>query len=84
MHRPIDPKVDCVFKTLFGSDDHRDLLIRFLKVGASLDPTRLPAWMQPPIARSAMSTIRFRLLGVRPTRDPGYPCRGMSATRAIG
>jgi predicted transposase/invertase (TIGR01784 family) len=30
MHRPIDPKVDCVFKTLFGSDDHRDLLIHFL------------------------------------------------------
>nr|WP_093191874.1 Rpn family recombination-promoting nuclease/putative transposase [Thiocapsa sp. KS1] len=27
---PIDPKVDCVFKTLFGSDDHRDLLIHFL------------------------------------------------------
>ncbi len=26
MHRPIDPKVDCVFKTLFGSEDHRDLL----------------------------------------------------------
>ncbi|MFB1490590.1 MULTISPECIES: Rpn family recombination-promoting nuclease/putative transposase [unclassified Thiocapsa] len=30
MYRPIDPKVDCVFKTLFGSDDHRDLLIHFL------------------------------------------------------
>jgi hypothetical protein len=30
MHRPIDPKVDCVFKTLFGSDEHRDLLIHFL------------------------------------------------------
>ncbi|WP_373509333.1 PD-(D/E)XK nuclease family transposase [Thiocapsa sp.] len=30
MRRPIDPKVDCVFKTLFGSGDHRDLLIHFL------------------------------------------------------
>ncbi|HSO82886.1 PD-(D/E)XK nuclease family transposase [Thiocapsa sp.] len=30
MRHPIDPKVDCVFKTLFGSDDHRDLLIHFL------------------------------------------------------
>ncbi|NEX16524.1 MAG: hypothetical protein C1943_07830 [Halochromatium sp.] len=30
MYRPIDPKVDCVFKTLLGSDDHRDLLIHFL------------------------------------------------------
>ncbi len=30
MHRPIDPKVDCVFKILFGSDDHPDLLIHVL------------------------------------------------------
>jgi hypothetical protein len=28
MYRPIDPKVDCVFKTLFGSDAARDLLNR--------------------------------------------------------
>ena len=31
--------------------------LRFLKDGESLDPTRLPAWMQPPIMRSAMSTL---------------------------
>jgi hypothetical protein len=31
--------------------------LRFLKDGASLDPARLPAWMQPPIMRSAMSTL---------------------------
>jgi predicted transposase/invertase (TIGR01784 family) len=30
MYRPIDPKVDCVFKTLLGSNDHSDLLIHFL------------------------------------------------------
>ena len=30
MYRPIDPKVDCVFKTLLGSEDHSDLLIDFL------------------------------------------------------
>ncbi|NCC23547.1 MAG: hypothetical protein EOM26_14055, partial [Alphaproteobacteria bacterium] len=30
MHRPIDPKIDCVFKTLFGSEDRRDLLIHLL------------------------------------------------------
>ena len=30
MYRPIDPKVDCVFKTLFGSEDHRELLIALL------------------------------------------------------
>jgi Skp family chaperone for outer membrane proteins len=30
---------------------------KFLKDGETLDPTRLPAWMQPPIMRSAMSTL---------------------------
>jgi predicted transposase/invertase (TIGR01784 family) len=30
MYRPIDPKIDCVFKTLFGSDERRDLLVNFL------------------------------------------------------
>jgi len=30
MYRPIDPKVDCVFKTLFGTEDHSELLIDFL------------------------------------------------------
>jgi predicted transposase/invertase (TIGR01784 family) len=41
MHRPIDPKVDCVFKTLFGSDDHRDLLVHFLNAMLASD-LRLP------------------------------------------
>jgi cbb3-type cytochrome oxidase cytochrome c subunit len=31
--------------------------LRFLKDGETLDSTRLPAWMQPPIMRSAMSTL---------------------------
>ena len=31
--------------------------LKFLKDGASLDPARLPAWMQSPIMRSAMSTL---------------------------
>jgi predicted transposase/invertase (TIGR01784 family) len=31
--------------------------LKFLKDGETLDPTRLPAWMQPPIMRSAMSTL---------------------------
>ena len=30
MYRPIDPKIDCVFKTLLGSDDQRALLVHFL------------------------------------------------------
>jgi septal ring factor EnvC (AmiA/AmiB activator) len=37
------------------SDSERWL--RFLKDGETLDPTRLPAWMQLPIMRSAMSTL---------------------------
>jgi predicted transposase/invertase (TIGR01784 family) len=31
--------------------------LKFLKDGETLDPTRLPVWMQPPIMRSAMSTL---------------------------
>jgi hypothetical protein len=49
MHRPIDPKVDCVFKTLFGSDDHRDLLIHFLNALLVED-------LAAPITRSTSST----------------------------
>jgi len=30
MKHPIDPKVDCVFKVLFGDPENRDLLIHFL------------------------------------------------------
>ncbi len=52
MHRPIDPKVDCVFKTLLGSDDHRDLLIHFLNAAARDD---LPA-PSPPSTSSTPTT----------------------------
>lgn len=30
MQHPIDPKVDCVFKALLGTEENRDLLIHFL------------------------------------------------------
>ncbi|MBB1074317.1 Rpn family recombination-promoting nuclease/putative transposase [Rhodoferax sp. 4810] len=30
MRRPIDPKVDCVFKALLGSNNNRNLLVHFL------------------------------------------------------
>lgn len=30
MHHPIDPKIDCVFKALLGSESNRSLLIHFL------------------------------------------------------
>jgi Skp family chaperone for outer membrane proteins len=31
--------------------------LKFLKDGETLDPQHLPVWMQPPIMRSAMSTL---------------------------
>ena len=40
MHHPIDPKIDCVFKALLGSESNRALLIHFLN--AILGPA-LPA-----------------------------------------
>ena len=40
MHHPIDPKIDCVFKALLGSEANRALLIHFLN--AILGPA-LPA-----------------------------------------
>ncbi len=38
MRHPIDPKIDCVFKALLGSEDNRALLIHFLNalLGAEL------------------------------------------------
>jgi len=30
MRHPIDPKIDCVFKALLGSEENRNLLIHFL------------------------------------------------------
>jgi hypothetical protein len=30
MKHPIDPKIDCVFKALLGSEDNRNLLVHFL------------------------------------------------------
>ena len=30
MKHRIDPKIDCVFKALLGSDDNRNLLVHFL------------------------------------------------------
>jgi hypothetical protein len=40
MRHPIDPKIDCVFKALLGSEGNRRLLIHFLN--AVLGP-ELPA-----------------------------------------
>jgi predicted transposase/invertase (TIGR01784 family) len=38
MQHPIDPKIDCVFKALLGSEDNRNLLIHFINaiLGADL------------------------------------------------
>ncbi len=38
MRHPIDPKIDCVFKALLGSEENRNLLVHFLNaiLGADL------------------------------------------------
>jgi len=35
MRRPIDPKIDCVFKALLGSEENRNLLIHFLNAACA-------------------------------------------------
>ncbi len=41
MHHPIDPKIDCVFKALLGSETNRNLLIHFLNAMLSEDLSSL-------------------------------------------
>ena len=40
MQHPIDPKIDCVFKALLGSEDNRRLLIHFLNAILATDLPR--------------------------------------------
>ena len=60
MRHPIDPKIDCVFKALLGTEDNRALLIHFLN--AMLDET-LPS----PVTDVAILSAR------RPSGKPKKP-----------
>ena len=46
MKHPIDPKVDCVFKALLGSEENRDLLIHFLNAFLAEELTEPLVWVE--------------------------------------
>ena len=45
MKHPIDPKIDCVFKALLGSEDNRNLLMHFLNAILGADLPVPIAWV---------------------------------------
>ncbi|MEI6065992.1 MAG: Rpn family recombination-promoting nuclease/putative transposase [Methylococcaceae bacterium] len=46
MQHAIDPKIDCVFKALLGSDENRDLLIHFLNAFLAQELTEPLVWVE--------------------------------------
>jgi len=66
MHRPIfaDPKTDFAFKRIFGSEDHKDVLVAFLNHMLDLDGAHriasvelLPPEQRPPVAELKLSIV---------------------------
>lgn len=45
MHHPIDPKIDCVFKALLGSESNRALLVHFLNAILGPDLSSPITWV---------------------------------------
>ena len=45
MQHAIDPKIDCVFKALLGSDENRNLLIHFLNAFLAQELTEPLVWV---------------------------------------
>ena len=45
MKHPIDPKIDCVFKALLGSEENRNLLIHFLNAVLKQDLSEPIVWV---------------------------------------
>jgi predicted transposase/invertase (TIGR01784 family) len=46
MQHPIDPKIDCVFKALLGSDENRNLLIHFLNAFLAQELNEPLVWVE--------------------------------------
>ena len=46
MQHPIDPKIDCVFKALLGSDENSNLLIHFLNAFLAQELTEPLVWVE--------------------------------------
>ncbi|MDO9423202.1 MAG: PD-(D/E)XK nuclease family transposase [Methylobacter sp.] len=45
MQHAIDPKIDCVFKALLGSDENRNLLIHFLNTFLAQELSEPLVWV---------------------------------------
>src|SRR5262249_53070851 len=69
MPRPTfaDPKVDFAFKRIFGSEDHKDILIAFLNDMLDLDERHriVKVDLLPPQLRPAMAALKASIVDVR-------------------
>jgi hypothetical protein len=69
MPRPTfaDPKVDFAFKRIFGSEDHRDILIAFLNDMLDLDERHriIDIALLPPELRPAVAALKASIVDVR-------------------
>ncbi len=62
MRHAIDPKIDCVFKALLGSEENRNLLIHFLNAFLAPDLIEPLVWVEilnPPLSnRNSTDQLR--------------------------
>src|SRR5512140_1323299 len=74
MQRPIfaDPKIGFAFKRIFGSDEHKDVLVGFLNHMLDLDERRritsvelLPPEQRPPVAELKLSIVDVKCTDAR-------------------
>ena len=66
MRHPIDPKIDCVFKALLGSETNRALLIHFLNATLGQDlaaPLTAVDILNPYNERGKRGQVRFISVG---------------------
>ncbi|MFO0587876.1 MAG: Rpn family recombination-promoting nuclease/putative transposase [Polyangiaceae bacterium] len=75
MARPIfaDPKTDFAFKRIFGSEEHKDVLVAFLNDMLSLDaPHRIVSVeLLPPEQRPAVAELKLSIVDVKCTDARG-------------
>jgi predicted transposase/invertase (TIGR01784 family) len=75
MPRPVfaDPKTDFTFKRIFGSEEHKDVLIAFLNAMLDLDePHRITAVeLLPPERRPAVEELKLSIVDVKCTDARG-------------
>ncbi|MEZ4314065.1 MAG: Rpn family recombination-promoting nuclease/putative transposase [Polyangiaceae bacterium] len=75
MHRPTfaDPKTDFAFKRIFGSEEHKDVLIAFLNHMLDLDgPHRIvTVELLPPEQRPAVAELKLSIVDVKCTDSRG-------------